>query len=59
MKKSKKDIQTEKMIEEVMRAEGERLLAENERLKSDPSAAIPEGIDQRILEFINSKFPDN
>lgn len=59
MKKSKKDIQTEKMIEEVMRAEGERLLAENERLKSDPSAAILEEIDQRILEFINSKFPDN
>jgi len=59
MKKSKKDIQFEKMIEEVMRAEGERLLAENERLKSDPSAAIPEEIDQRILEFINSKFPDN
>lgn len=27
MKKSKKDIQFEKMIEEVMRAEGERLLA--------------------------------
>ena len=42
-----------------MRAEGERLLAENERLKSDPSAAILEEIDQRILEFINSKFPDN
>ena len=59
MKKSKKDIQFEKMIEEVMRAEGERLLAENERLKSDPSAAIPEEIDQHILEFINSKFPDN
>ena len=59
MKKSKKDIQTEKMTEEVMRAEGERLLAENERLKSDPSAAILEESDQRILEFINSKFPDN
>ena len=59
MKKSKKDIQFEKMIEEVMRAEGERLLAENERLKSDPYAAILEEIDQRILEFINSKFPDN
>ena len=59
MKKSKKDIKFEKMIEEVMRAEGERLLAENERLKSDPSAVIPQEIDQRILEFINSKFPDN
>jgi len=53
MKKSKKDIQFEKMIEEVMRAEGERLLAENERLKSDPSAAVPEEVDRRILEFIN------
>ena len=59
MKKSKKDIQFEKMIEKVMRVEGERLLAENERLKSDPSAAVPEETDRRMLELINSGFPNN
>lgn len=39
-----------------MRAEGERLLAENERLKKDPSAEVPEEIDRRMLELINRSF---
>jgi len=36
--------------------EGKLLLEENERLKSDPSAAIPEEVDRRMLDFIESCF---
>lgn len=35
--------------------EGERLIAENERLQSDSSAAVPEDLDKRILRFIEKE----
>ena len=36
--------------------EGKRLLQENERLKSDPAAAVPPEIDQKCTETIKKAF---
>lgn len=53
MRKSKDDILFERLMEQVLREEGERLLAENERLNADPSAEVPEDVNRRMLELIN------
>lgn len=37
-------------------AEGEKALAENERLKNDPEAAVPEEIDRRCMQTIRQHF---
>ena len=37
-------------------AEGERLLAENERLKADPAATVPEEINQRMFDLIDGRL---
>lgn len=58
MKIHKDDILFERLMEQVIHEEGERLLAENERLKAEPSAAVPEEFNRRMLELINSSFSD-
>lgn len=35
---------------------GELLIRENERLKQDPDAAVPEDMRQRMLNFISNAF---
>lgn len=44
------------LMEEVMIAEGEALLAENERLKLDSDFVITDEMDQRMLSAIDRKF---
>ena len=44
------------LMEQVAMAEGERLLAEKERLKADPAAAVPEEINQRMFDLIDGHF---
>lgn len=44
------------LMEEVMRLEGEELIRENERLKNDPSAAVPEGLDRKCIKTIHRAF---
>lgn len=44
------------LMRQYMEAEGERLLAENERLKADPSAAVPPELDKKCLELIRGAF---
>ena len=39
-----------------MEAEGKRLLAENKRLKADPSAEVPPELDRKCLELIQRHF---
>jgi hypothetical protein len=46
----------ELLMEQVAKAEGERLLAENERLKADPTAAVPEELNRRMLTLIDGHF---
>lgn len=43
-------------MEPVARAEGRRLLEENERLKKDPSAAVPEAVLRRSRQTIARAF---
>ena len=40
------------LMEDVIEEEGKRLLEENERLKRDPSAAVPKEVDERCLKTI-------
>lgn len=40
------------LMDEVAQEEGARLLAENERLKGDPNAAVPPELDKKSLETI-------
>lgn len=44
------------MMNYVTEAEGKRLRAENEALKQDPTAQIPEHLDQRCLQTIQRAF---
>ena len=44
------------LMEQVAMAEGERLLAENERLKADPAATVPEEINQRMFDLIDGRL---
>lgn len=44
------------LMNEMERVEGEKALAENERLKSDPDAAVPEEITQACMKTIRRHF---
>lgn len=44
------------LMEELVEREGERLLAENERLKNDPAAAIPEEVERHCRKTIRQAF---
>lgn len=44
------------LMEDVIEAEGNRLLEENERLKCDPSAAVPEEVNERCLKTIHRAY---
>lgn len=44
------------LMDDIATAEGKRAEAENERLKNDPSAAIPEDVDKRCLQTIRHHF---
>ncbi|MCI9402468.1 MAG: hypothetical protein HFF04_02195 [Oscillospiraceae bacterium] len=44
------------MMDYAAQAEGERLLAENEALKHNPAAQVPEHLDQRCLQTIQMAF---
>lgn len=44
------------LMEEVAEQEGKRLLEENERLKSDPSAKVPDNLDRRCRQIIKRSF---
>lgn len=44
------------LMEQVNQMEGEELLAKNEELKNDPSAAVPEALDRKCRETIQKSF---
>lgn len=44
------------LMEDVMEEEGKKLIEENERLKNDPQAAVPEKIRKRCLKTIRREF---
>lgn len=44
------------MMDEVATAEGKKALEENERLKNDPDAAVPEDVSKRCLKTIRRHF---
>lgn len=44
------------LVNDMMEAEGKRLLEENERLKQDPSAAVPDEVNARCIRTINRAF---
>lgn len=44
------------LMDEIATAEGKRAEAENERLKNDPSAVIPEDLDRRCMQTIRREF---
>lgn len=44
------------LMDEIATKEGKKAIEENERLKNDPSAAIPEDVDQRCLQTIRRRF---
>lgn len=44
------------LMEDVIEEEGKQLREENERLKNDPEAAIPDAVDKRCLKTIKRSF---
>lgn len=44
------------LMDEIARSEGEKLLKENERLKQDPDADIPDDVMRRCRKVINREF---
>jgi anti-sigma factor RsiW len=46
------------LTDEMASAEGKRLHEENERLKSDPHFALPEGLSARMEEAIRKAYSD-
>lgn len=44
------------MMDEVATVQGQRLLEENERLKNDPEAAVPEEVSKHCLQTIRKRF---
>ena len=44
------------LMEEVVEQEGKLLLEENERLKHDPSAKVPDDLDKRCHQIIKCSF---
>lgn len=45
-----------RLMRQYMDTEGASLLAENERLRADPSAAVPQELDKKCLELIRGAF---
>ena len=43
------------LMDDVARTEGKRLIRENEALQADPNAAVPENIDRRCMQLIQSQ----
>ena len=48
-----------RVMEEYMEQEGERYIAENERLQNDPNAAVPPDVEQRAKELFEKHFFDD
>ena len=46
------------LMRELAEMEGEQLLQENERLRNDPGAAVPQELDRKCRELIASAFAD-
>lgn len=44
------------LMDEFAEREGQRYIAENERLRQDPAAAVPEDVERRALQFIDREF---
>lgn len=44
------------LMDEFAESEGRRYIEENERLRQDPSAAVPEDVERRALQFIDRAF---
>lgn len=44
------------LMEDVIETEGKKMLEENERLKQDPLAAVPEAVDYRCIQTIKRGF---
>lgn len=44
------------LMDEIATKEGKKAIEENERLKNDPSAAVPEDVDKRCLQTIRRHF---
>ena len=44
------------LMDEFAESEGKRYIEENERLRQDPSATVPEDVERRALQFINREF---
>ena len=44
------------LMDDMMEEEGRQLLEENERLKQEPSAAVPEEVNARCIKTINRAF---
>lgn len=44
------------LMDEFAESEGKRFIEENERLRQDPSAAVPEDVERRALQLINREF---
>lgn len=44
------------LMEQVAQIEGQELMEENERLKNDPTAAVPKSLDQKCYKAINRAF---
>lgn len=44
------------LMDEFAESEGKRYIEENERLRQDPSAAVPEDVERRALQLIDREF---
>lgn len=44
------------LMDEFAESEGKRYIEENERLRQDPSAEVPEDVERRALQFIHREF---
>lgn len=44
------------LMEDVIETEGKKMLEENERLKQDPLAAVPEAVDYRCIQTIKRGY---
>ena len=44
------------LMDEFAESEGKRYMEENERLRQDPSAAVPEDVERRVLQLIHREF---
>ena len=44
------------LMDEFAESEGKRYIEENERLRQDPSAGVPDVVERRALQTINRTF---